>query len=44
MTSRPMKTITTDRTGAFSTGRITTRSISTPPHEGDATVTKKAPQ
>ena len=39
-----MKTITTDRMGAFSTGWITTRSRITPPTNAAATVMKKAPQ
>ena len=44
MRSKPMKTITTVRIGAFSTGRMMTRSITTPPMKAAITVTKKAPQ
>ena len=44
MTSRPMKTMTTDRIGAFSTGRMMTRSISTPPTKAIATVSRNAAQ
>ena len=44
MTSKPMKTITTESTGAFSTGRMITRWISTPPTKAMITVRKKATQ
>ena len=44
ITSKPMKTITTDKIGASSTGRTITRSISTPSTNAAATVTKNAAQ
>ena len=44
ITSSPMNTITTDSTGAFSTGRMITRWISTPPVKAMRIVRKNAPQ
>src|SRR6187431_1468503 len=44
ITSSAMKTMTTARIGAFSTGRMMMRSISTPPTNADTTVIANAPQ
>ena len=44
MTKSPMKTITTDRMGASSTGLTMTRSITTPNTKAMPTVRKKAAQ
>ena len=44
ITSSPMKTITTDRIGAFSTGCTITRSMTTPSTKASATVMKNAAQ
>ncbi len=44
MTRSPMKTITAANTGAFSTGRMISRSITTPPAKEAAIVMKKAAQ
>ena len=44
ITSRPMNTVTTASTGAFSTGRMITRSITTPAMKEMPTVRKKAIQ
>ena len=44
ITSRAMNTTTTASTGAFSTGRMTIRSISTPNTNANATVRRNAAQ
>src|SRR6266550_1763869 len=44
MTRSPMQTITIERIGLFSTGRMITRSTSTPPTNDSARVAKKATQ
>jgi len=44
MTSNAMNTVTTDRMGAFSTGRMMVRSITIPTTKEHATVSMKAHQ
>ena len=44
MSKSPIVTTTAARTGAFSTGRMTTRSITMPPMNETTSVTTKATQ